>query len=542
MTRQYINRSNSATRTSTPTKEAITLRSSYGSLSSVVQRAEVDPLGVRGSENDQIESAIGARASREILGRQEDVLAPGNMGISQGLWGVGNPMAVPIQAKLTIGDAGDKYEQEADRVAMEVVERINDRRVVRKEQKATEEGRPSQDQPICEISRKVQPKAGAGCGAASPAFERGLNRAKGGGRPLDPAFRGKVEPVMGADFSGVRVHTDGAADRLSRSIQAMAFTTGQDVFFRKGAYEPGSRGGQELLAHELTHVEQQRGSDQTKGRGGDRGCNLLRGPVHGDLAGVQRSVATYVEEEQKRTNVTPNPPWYSLKKIEGIQWSRRGYNTDTLRGLVPEERQNLGSGAQPGKSANPPIHHIVPAAKIVRHIISRIEGEGMTREQALWHITDLVERADINLDRVETHEDFISTPREYDQHIDILLSLLSNVPINLFSGQNMGDGRGTKIDEPAEVKQIKGKSVKTPVYLPHIPRALEFLVSNELLGTEDVREMLAKQKGVKSKYHWQYMAYRQDTIDLAIRNFKILNAIRMRKNLSRGQMKKLKID
>ncbi|NEQ65755.1 MAG: DUF4157 domain-containing protein [Symploca sp. SIO2D2] len=281
MTRQYINRSNSATRTSTPTKEAITLRSSYGSLSSVVQRAEVDPQGVRGSENDQIESAIGARASREILGRQVDALAPGNMGISQGLWGVGNPMAVPIQAKLTIGDAGDKYEQEADRVAMEVVERINDRRVVRKEQKATEEGRPSQDQRISVISRKVQPKAGAGCGAASPAFERGLNRAKGGGRPLDAAFRGKVEPVMGADFSGVRVHTDWAADQLSRSIQAKAFTSGHDVFMSSNRYNAGSREGQMLLAHELTHVVQQKG-DQRGGR------NLSKGKKGKDA--IQRKV------------------------------------------------------------------------------------------------------------------------------------------------------------------------------------------------------------------------------------------------------------
>jgi hypothetical protein len=63
--------------------------------------------------------------------------------------------------------------------------------------------------------------------------------------------------AMGADFSGVRVHTDSQSDELNQSIQAKAFTTGQDVFFRRGAYDPGSRGGQELIAHELTHVVQQ---------------------------------------------------------------------------------------------------------------------------------------------------------------------------------------------------------------------------------------------------------------------------------------------
>lgn len=63
--------------------------------------------------------------------------------------------------------------------------------------------------------------------------------------------------AMGADFSGVRVHTDARADQLNQSIQAKAFTTGQDLFFRQGAYQPGSREGQALIAHELTHVVQQ---------------------------------------------------------------------------------------------------------------------------------------------------------------------------------------------------------------------------------------------------------------------------------------------
>ncbi|NER37034.1 MAG: DUF4157 domain-containing protein [Oscillatoria sp. SIO1A7] len=93
---------------------------------------------------------------------------------------------------------------------------------------------------------------------AKPEFEAEVNSARGGGRQLDQAFRAKAEPVFGADFSGVRVHADARSDALSRSIQAMAFTTGQDMFFRQGAYQPGTSGGQELLAHELTHVKQQR--------------------------------------------------------------------------------------------------------------------------------------------------------------------------------------------------------------------------------------------------------------------------------------------
>ena len=57
----------------------------------------------------------------------------------------------------------------------------------------------------------------------------------------------------------MRVHTGPRADSLNHTLQAKAFTTGQDIFFRQGAYNPASSGGQELLAHELTHVVQQNG-------------------------------------------------------------------------------------------------------------------------------------------------------------------------------------------------------------------------------------------------------------------------------------------
>jgi hypothetical protein len=66
-----------------------------------------------------------------------------------------------------------------------------------------------------------------------------------------------MESAFGADFGGVRVHTDAQADGLNRLLNARAFTTGHDIFFRRGEYSPGSSTGRELLAHELTHVVQQ---------------------------------------------------------------------------------------------------------------------------------------------------------------------------------------------------------------------------------------------------------------------------------------------
>jgi hypothetical protein len=90
-------------------------------------------------------------------------------------------------------------------------------------------------------------------------IERSIDTARGGGHGMDHATRTRMESAFGADFSGVRIHTDNRADGLNKSLSARAFTTGQDVFFRQGEYHPGSSSGRELLAHELTHVVQQTG-------------------------------------------------------------------------------------------------------------------------------------------------------------------------------------------------------------------------------------------------------------------------------------------
>lgn len=94
---------------------------------------------------------------------------------------------------------------------------------------------------------------------AAPGLQQRIQSARGGGQALDKRLRGQMEPAFCADFSGVRVHTDGEADRLNRKLNARAFATGQDIFFRQGAYNPGSSVGRELMAHELTHVVQQKG-------------------------------------------------------------------------------------------------------------------------------------------------------------------------------------------------------------------------------------------------------------------------------------------
>ncbi|WP_445627015.1 eCIS core domain-containing protein [Nostoc sp. DSM 114167] len=115
-----------------------------------------------------------------------------------------------------------------------------------------------EDEEELQMKPMVQRQTNAGM-AATPDLEASINQARGGGQLMADNIREPMEAAFGADFSRVKVHTDGQSDQLNRSIQARAFTTGQDVFFRSGEYNPGSRGGQELLAHELTHVVQQNG-------------------------------------------------------------------------------------------------------------------------------------------------------------------------------------------------------------------------------------------------------------------------------------------
>jgi len=92
------------------------------------------------------------------------------------------------------------------------------------------------------------------------------------GQPLDAETRGFMEPRFGRDFSQVRLHTDAEAAKSAEAINANAYTVGRDVVFGPGEYKPRSSEGRQLLAHELTHVDQQSGMStgplQTMGGGG----------------------------------------------------------------------------------------------------------------------------------------------------------------------------------------------------------------------------------------------------------------------------------
>lgn len=160
-----------------------------------------------------------------------------------------------VQAKLTIGAPNDAYEQEADRVADQVM-RMPEPGTSGADFPLGGCGMEIQRQPLEEEEELVQPK-GESAGSAKISAAPSLQGLRGRGSALPGQSRAYFEPLFGSDFSSVRVHTGPDAETAATALKAKAFTAGTDIVFNKGNFAPEQSEGQKLLAHELTHVVQQ---------------------------------------------------------------------------------------------------------------------------------------------------------------------------------------------------------------------------------------------------------------------------------------------
>lgn len=189
-----------------------------------------------------------------------------------------------IQTKLKIGEPEDKYEQEADRIADEVIripeptiqrqvepeepeeEEMVQRKVIAnqiaplvqrqvlpeiEEEEDEEEGMAQRK----EIANQVTPLTQEQESSEVPPIVHEVIHSPG--KTLDPQTRCFMESRFGHDFTQVRVHTDGQASKAAREIEARAFTYGRDIVFGNGEYAPNISAGRQLLAHELAHMVQQ---------------------------------------------------------------------------------------------------------------------------------------------------------------------------------------------------------------------------------------------------------------------------------------------
>jgi hypothetical protein len=162
-------------------------------------------------------------------------------------------------AGLTVNEPGDRYEQEAGRVAdqvmrMPVAEAVSCDCASSGEQKLQRKCASCEEEEENNLQRK---ETAPGPATAPPIVNQVLNSP---GRPLDAGTRAFMETRFGHDFSRVRVHADAGAAESARAVDALAYTVRQDVVFAAGQYDPATRRGRQLLAHELSHVVQQAGA------------------------------------------------------------------------------------------------------------------------------------------------------------------------------------------------------------------------------------------------------------------------------------------
>jgi hypothetical protein len=167
-----------------------------------------------------------------------------------------------LQAGLEISQPGDVYEQEAERVAHEVL-RMPDA-TAQQPCAACAAGEPCVN---CAPKQAgaIQRSANTAAGAPAASATVNLPGQIGPGQPLDHATRAYFEPRFGHDFSAVRVHAEPAAEQSARDLSAHAYTLGQDVVFGEGRFAPSTPSGRQLLAHELAHVVQQSGGGNHRG-------------------------------------------------------------------------------------------------------------------------------------------------------------------------------------------------------------------------------------------------------------------------------------
>jgi outer membrane protein OmpA-like peptidoglycan-associated protein len=208
-----------------------------------------------------------------------------------------------IQAKLAVGSANDQYEQEADRVAEQIVNMPESDLTAPAAlqssaalQRKCACGGTGDDECSCGMQRKAQPEESGGSHHAPQIVDQVLGSA---GQPLGPDIRAYMEPRFGRDFSHVRVHTDSRAAESAEAVNALAYTVGRNIVFAARQYSSSSESGRKLLAHELTHVIQQDGMKK-----------IQRLETPGSLAGAvlqTRSAATILQRSCGPTEIgVPN--------------------------------------------------------------------------------------------------------------------------------------------------------------------------------------------------------------------------------------------
>ena len=172
-------------------------------------------------------------------------------------------------------------------------------------------------------------KSESGGLTAKPGVASEINAARGSGSPLPENSRAEMEQASGSDLSDVRVHTGATADKLATGINAKAFTSGKDIFFKGGNFDPNSSSGKHLLAHEVQHTQQ--------GGGG-----LMRSPE--DIARVMAKLGEILEKKNpKNEDAVEAYRYLKYQETDAVRQEFYAYAEDheDASALIDKMEENL---------------------------------------------------------------------------------------------------------------------------------------------------------------------------------------------------------
>ena len=194
-----------------------------------------------------------------------------------------------FQPKLTVNQPNDVYEQEADTMADKVM-RMTDPSVNQNTFFKPANNTIQRKCQACEEEEKhVHRKENDGNEVhGGHELDSYVGSLSSSGQQMPESSRKFFEPRFGHDFSNVKIHTDSGAIKSAQSINALAYTSGNNIVFNSGQYSPERDSGKKLMAHELTHVVQQTGGKSVVQRQASSGTAIKE---HGDITRVPADVS-----------------------------------------------------------------------------------------------------------------------------------------------------------------------------------------------------------------------------------------------------------
>lgn len=384
-----------------------------------------------------------------------------------------------VQHKLAIGQPDDPYEQEADRVADHVM-RMPARPSSNASREIQRKCAPCEEEDEKKVMRKEESSATDSPATAPPIVNDVLNSS---GQPLEPETRSFMEERFNLNFARVRVHDNAQAAASAASVQALAYTVGSDIVFGRGQYAPSTSEGRHLLAHELSHVAQQRGAQpriqrQTlKLRNG----NEVGVPSGGTTANIKSEAADTLKRlldlwaiEVQLYNDTLNTTWKNYGPSDVINASDLKPLTDAI---TKSETPSLAAPvANNFLNLNPPIQNSVGAgstndAKEVKAVQTALIAHGFmpgnsasgtvdaATENAIKQLKKFVASGIYGLDPLRTNE-------------------------KLAGGDRFAGGTFRVLGDPVEIKvpaqPAKGSEPAKPATTTPVNKTLTLYVSSKV--------------------------------------------------------------